>query len=195
MATLARSSRLASPSSSAMPTFCCAVSDSNRLCAWKMKPIWRRTATSSSAVNVASSCPRTLTDPSCTERRPPTRVSSVVLPEPEGPVRIATSPGLTPSMQSSRARLLASPSPKWCVTAWTSTAGTTVSRGWADGSGELVEPASPAAVGAAAASSIIVKTARRGRRPSPVAPPACRRPGTWLPSSPARDHPGTTSGA
>ena len=47
-----------------------------------------------------SSLPRTLRLPSCTVRSVPMSVSSVVLPEPEGPVMITISPRRTSSLLS-----------------------------------------------------------------------------------------------
>ncbi len=77
-----------------------------------MYPMRRRTSTSSRFDAPRSSCPSTLTEPSCGERSPPASVRTVVLPEPEGPVRITISPAATSVVTSNRICLRRSPEPK-----------------------------------------------------------------------------------
>ena len=77
-----------SPSS----TFSVAVSAASRLCCWKMKPMRRRTSSSVPLFAPSSSWPSTRTLPDWAARSAPTSVSSVVLPEPDGPVTMMISP-------------------------------------------------------------------------------------------------------
>ena len=76
-----------------------------------MKPIRRRTFSSVAGFAPRSSSPRICTLPSCAERSAPTRVSRVVLPDPEGPVTITISPSPILTETSNRICLRNSPLP------------------------------------------------------------------------------------
>ena len=78
------------PSCIAICTFSYAESGSNRLCIWKMKPMLRRISNSADSGMPASPWPRISIVPSWSERKAPTKVNSVVFPEPEGPVMITS---------------------------------------------------------------------------------------------------------
>ena len=74
-------------SSSGSSTFCSAVSTGSRLYDWKTKPMVRaRQAASCAALIALTSSPATRTVPRVGLSRPATRLSSVDLPEPDGPM-------------------------------------------------------------------------------------------------------------
>ena len=78
---------------SGRPTFSRQVSVGSRLKNWKMKPILsRRTRVSSSSERPASDSPSMRTSPEVGRSSPPTRLRSVDLPEPDGPMIETISP-------------------------------------------------------------------------------------------------------
>ena len=87
------------------------MSASIRLWDWKTYPICLRTDSSAAAEAARSSWPSTRSDPSCAERSAPTSVSSVVFPEPDGPVTITISPAPISVVMSNRICLRSSPVP------------------------------------------------------------------------------------
>ena len=95
----------------AIRTFSIAVSELNRLCCWKMKPMFLRSSTRARSLACDRSRSSTSRLPSCISRSAPIKVSRVDLPEPEGPVMITTSPRLISSSLSKRTWVLVSPTP------------------------------------------------------------------------------------
>jgi hypothetical protein len=62
------------------------LSDSQRLNDWKMKPtLLRRTGVSCDSFRAVISTPSTSIVPGCVDAEPPSIVSNVILPEPDGP--------------------------------------------------------------------------------------------------------------
>ena len=91
--------------SSGISTFSAALSTGIRLCIWKMNPIFSKRTRSIERRSVTS-MPPTDTVPAVGRSIAPMRLSSVVLPEPDGPVTATNSPGAiarsTPSSATTR---------------------------------------------------------------------------------------------
>ena len=95
----------------AIRTFSIAVSELNRLCCWKMKPMFLRSSTRAFSLASERFWSSTSRLPSCIRRSAPMSVSKVDLPEPEGPVMITTSPRLISRSLSKRTWVRVSPAP------------------------------------------------------------------------------------
>ena len=104
--------------------FCAAVSDGSRLNDWNTNPTrWRRKRASRRSPMPVSSVPPIRTEPRSGRSRPAAHCSSVVLPDPEGPMIAVNVPGSKPSEMSSSARTVPSPRPWVLVTPVSDTAG------------------------------------------------------------------------
>ena len=99
-----------------------------------MKPIFFRTSRWPAGDSPFSSVPSTTMLPPCTERNVPIRVSSVVLPAPDGPVRITNSLRFSVKSMETRTGLLASgPKAKLASTTRTATSPSAEAVGHAPG--------------------------------------------------------------
>ena len=99
-------------SSSGRVTFSRAVSPARRLKSWNTKPtVRRRSAARSLADAVARSWPSMSTWPPDGSSIAPAMVSSVLLPEPLGPITATSVPGATSRSMSTRASTRPAPSP------------------------------------------------------------------------------------
>ena len=88
-----RSARESGVSSSGSSTLRKAESTGIRLYIWKMKPTWRaRQAVSFARLSRLISSPATVMLPALGTSSPPSRLRSVVLPEPLGPMKATKSP-------------------------------------------------------------------------------------------------------
>ena len=77
-------------------TFSSTVIPSSRLKNWKTMPMcWRRSRARSSSPRPVTSSPATMIVPSSASSSPATRLSSVDLPQPDGPIRATNSPVAT----------------------------------------------------------------------------------------------------
>src|SRR3984957_18369452 len=86
-------------------TFSRTVMPSRRLKNWKTMPIWRRrSCDSSSSVRPVTSSPATVIVPSSATSSPATRLRSVDLPHPEGPMSATKSPDGTTRLAPRKAR-------------------------------------------------------------------------------------------
>ncbi len=92
--------------------FSAAVSIGSRLKNWKMKPMWsrRRSVSSASSMPVMST-PATVTCPEVGWSRPARMCMSVDLPEPDGPMTAVRRPSAMSTDTPRRASTVASPSP------------------------------------------------------------------------------------
>src|SRR6266851_580268 len=98
-------------------TFSCAVSVGSRLNCWKIKPIsLRRKVVFSFWLSRSMRMPKTSTSPLVASRIPASTLSSVVLPQPEGPTSSNSSPQCTEKSTSTSARTSVLASPKSLLT-------------------------------------------------------------------------------
>ena len=104
-------------------TFSCAESRGSRPKDWKTKPSLRRRRRTSAPSSMASTrSPSMLTSPSVGRSSPATRLSRVVLPEPERPMRARNSPGASDRLTSRTAHTSSAPRRKRRETPRSSTA-------------------------------------------------------------------------
>jgi hypothetical protein len=76
-----------------------------------MNPMFSRIPTSALGLAPCSSSPLTFMLPCCTERSAPASVSTVVFPDPEGPVIITISPGQMSQVTSNKTWRRSAPAP------------------------------------------------------------------------------------
>jgi hypothetical protein len=97
--------------------FSAAVSIGSRLKNWKMKPMWsRRRSVSSASPRPVTSTPATVTSPEVGRSSPARMCMSVDLPEPDGPMTAVSRPWAISTDTLRSACTAVSPSPYWRTT-------------------------------------------------------------------------------